>query len=171
MIAKIEPIQDDPRPPLDVDTSPIPGESLKVWRRSQVSDGGRTPHPSQQEVAVGFGVDQKTVARWESSEVPEWHAALFREWAKSGGNLSVPRRSATPSEVATLCIALGGYRKFADAIGARPRLAREWLGTCGEGGAPVASAAGPLVAWLVQDMKLEIVDSFTRPDVGLKRGY
>lgn len=171
-IKSIDPIGYRPLPPLDLDLRPISGGRLMEWRKRQYSDGGRLGYPSQQQVAAALGVEQTTWGAWERGEMAGWHAALFREWARSGGDLVIPRRRATEGEVAALCAVLGGYRELCDTLDVEPVVARRWLATCGEpGGAPARKGTGPLVAWLVEDMRLEPADDYTRQDVGLRGQY
>lgn len=161
----LTPIAYDPTGPLDLDTRAIDGEDLRAWRKRLPSrrTGGLYDYPTLEEMSEDLGIAQPTLHGWESDGLhqPCW-SALIREWGHGRRSREVPKRRATRGEVRALVKLLGSRERLANAIDREVTSITQW--TCRypeeshkEPGAPRIGGAGPLVAWLFQDLELEPV--------------
>lgn len=138
----------DPEPPLDIDTSEIPGYDLERWRTREV-------RLTQREVAQLLPICDTCWCVWESDEVPSaaWRA-LLREWALAG-RWQVSDDKLDPGKMRSLATVFG-YATIADALDVSVSTARKWGAEgASQGDASPRNGAAPLLRWLFNDLDLE----------------
>lgn len=140
-----------PKPPLDVDPSPIEGHDLKRWRNREV-------RWTQRETAKRLPICHSCWCNWEREGVPTpaWRAFL-REWAQHGC-WEVSEDTLKPGKMRALA-AVFGYATIADALDLASSTTRKWgaEGEC-QDDASASMGAAPLLRWIFDDLGLEPLD-------------
>lgn len=164
---RVPPLPDyQPKPPLDVDTRPIDGETLKTWRESTV----RAHRPSKRharhlpasEVAERLGVTYQTWSNWERASAPRIWSAVIREWAAEGLDFKPYQGRAPACQLRAVSQVLGGHQALADALGVPYQRVLDWNRDTSAGshtaGVPCRNGASALIHLLFESMRLDPVD-------------
>jgi hypothetical protein len=167
------PIDYTPEPPLDIDTRPIDGESLRRWRKMQPPSGDKPVNNTVDYATIRTTAERLGVSPtfWQKREKqgassPCW-SALIREWIVSDGELAVEMAPAPLGQVRALVELLGGTGALGEALGVPTTRIEQWSKDLGavdgkKSGAPVSGGAGPLIRWLFEEFGLEEVERVDR---------